>query len=125
MANMEALWVSDRVNPGKRVVASDQAHYTHGRISEVLQIPFSPVASDAVGRMDMVALKDLLDTGEIGTVVATLGKTGIGTTDPLPEILSLARTYDVRVHVDAAYGGYFTLVNNLPEETRAAFDAIV
>ena len=125
MANMEALWVSGRVNPGKRIVASDQAHYTHGRISEVLQIPFSPVASDAAGRMDMVALKDLLDTGETGIVVATLGTTGIGTTDPLPEILSLARTYDVRVHVDAAYGGYFTLVNNLPEETRAAFDAIV
>ena len=93
MANMEALWVSGRVNPGKRVVASDQAHYTHGRISEVLQIPFSRVASDAAGRMDIVALKDLLDTGEIGTVVATLGTTGIGTTDPLPEILARA---DVR-----------------------------
>ena len=125
MANMEALWVSSRVNPGKRIVASDQAHYTHRRISKILKIPYSPVTSDAAGRMDMAALKGLLDTGQIGTVVATLGTTGIGTTDPLPEILSLARSYDVRVHVDAAYGGYFTLVGNLPEETRAAFDAVV
>ncbi len=125
MANMEALWVSSRVNPGKRIVASDQAHYTHRRISKILKIPYSPVTSDAAGRMDMAALKGLLETGQIGTVVATLGTTGIGTTDPLPEILSLARSYDVRVHVDAAYGGYFTLVGNLPEETRAAFDAVV
>lgn len=125
MANMEALWVSGQINPGKRIVASDQAHYTHGRISAVLQIPFTPVASDVAGRMDLSALEKLLDTGEIGTVVATLGTTGIGTTDPLPEILSLARPHGTRVHVDAAYGGYFTLVDILPAATRAAFDAIV
>ncbi|WP_433984962.1 pyridoxal-dependent decarboxylase [Tunturiibacter empetritectus] len=28
------------------------------------------------------------------------------------------------MHVDAAYGGYFTLASNLSPETRAAFDAI-
>jgi hypothetical protein len=36
MANLEALWVSGRLHPGKRVIASEQAHYTHSRISEVL-----------------------------------------------------------------------------------------
>jgi glutamate/tyrosine decarboxylase-like PLP-dependent enzyme len=30
----------------------------------------------------------------------------------------------VRVHVDAAYGGYFTLVDNLSKNVRRAFDAI-
>jgi len=29
MANLEALWVSGKVSPGKKVVASDQAHTTH------------------------------------------------------------------------------------------------
>ena len=42
MANLEALWVAGRLHPGKRIIASKQAHYTHGRISEVLGMPFSP-----------------------------------------------------------------------------------
>src|SRR5215472_11916461 len=36
MANLEALWVAGKLAPGKTVVASTQAHYTHGRISAVL-----------------------------------------------------------------------------------------
>jgi len=124
MANMEALWVAARVHPGKKIVASDQAHYTHGRISEVLQVPFSPVASDAKGRMNMSALEEMLSAGDVGTVVATMGTTGIGTTDPLEAIIDLARAHDCRVHVDAAYGGYFTLADNLAAETRRSFDHI-
>ena len=50
----------------------------------------------------MSALKDMLSVGDIGTVVATMGTTGTGTTDPLEEIIDLANTYDCRVHVDAA-----------------------
>lgn len=124
MANMEALWIAGRIKPGRKIVASSQAHYTHGRISEVLQLPFSPVSTDASGRMDINVLESHLRKGDVGTIVATLGTTGIGTTDPLPEILALARRYDCRVHVDAAYGGYFTLANNLAPETRQAFDVM-
>ncbi len=43
MANLEALWISGRLNPGKKIVASQQAHYTHNRISEVLHLPFQSV----------------------------------------------------------------------------------
>jgi glutamate/tyrosine decarboxylase-like PLP-dependent enzyme len=34
-ANLEALWIAGQLAPGKRIVASEQAHYTHGRISAV------------------------------------------------------------------------------------------
>src|SRR6266478_4594325 len=37
MANPEALWVAGQLQPGKKILASEQAHYTHGRISGVLQ----------------------------------------------------------------------------------------
>ena len=30
MANLEALWVAGQLHPGKKILASDQAHYTHG-----------------------------------------------------------------------------------------------
>ena len=124
MANMEALWIAARVHPGKKIVASDQAHYTHTRISQVLQVPFATVATDKNGRMDVSTLKKMLPNGDIGTVVATMGTTGIGTTDPLEEIIELADMHNCRVHVDAAYGGYFILANNLASETRTSFSSI-
>src|SRR6202000_2125762 len=55
-ANLEALWIAGQLATGKRVVASDQAHYTHGRISAVLGLPFTSVPTDRAGRMDMAAL---------------------------------------------------------------------
>src|SRR6185369_1008592 len=75
-------------------------------------------------RMDLRALDDALDGGEIGTVVVTLGTTAAGAVDPLPEVLARRERSDFRVHVDAAYGGYFTLAGNLGPEARAAFDRI-
>jgi glutamate/tyrosine decarboxylase-like PLP-dependent enzyme len=123
-ANLEALWVAGQLGPGKKIAASDQAHYTHSRISSVLGLPFVSVPSDSAGRMDLAALDQLLQTNEIGTVVVTLGTTAIGSVDPLDRILTLRDKYAYRIHVDAAYGGYFTLANNLDHEARAAYDAI-
>ncbi|HEU4636998.1 MAG TPA: aminotransferase class V-fold PLP-dependent enzyme [Edaphobacter sp.] len=123
-ANLEALWVSGQIHPGLGIAASDQAHYTHSRISGVLGLAFNSIPSDRTGRMDIAALEEALKTGEIGTVVATVGTTAVGAIDPLPEILELQKKYGFRIHADAAYGGYFTLANNLGSEARAAFDRI-
>ena len=123
-ANLEALWIAGQLAPGKKIAASDQAHYTHSRISSVLNLPFTTIPSDTAGCIDLSALEDALSSGEIGTVVATLGTTAIGSVDPLDRILELRHRYPFRIHVDAAYGGYFTLASNLAPQTRAAFDAI-
>ncbi len=124
MANLEALWVAGQLHRGKIILASADAHYTHSRISAVLQLPFEAIETDADGAMDLNALEDHAKRGEIGCVVATLGTTGTGAIDPLPEILRLRDRYGFRIHVDAAYGGYFTLIDNLSPRTRAAFDHI-
>jgi glutamate/tyrosine decarboxylase-like PLP-dependent enzyme len=124
MANLEALWVAGRLRPGETVLASSQAHYTHGRISSVLQIPFEPVPCDALGRMDLAALERRLAAGGVGTVVATMGTTALGAVDPLPGILALRDTHSFRVHADAAYGGYFTLAANLGAEATRALAAM-
>jgi len=122
MANLEALWVAGRLHPGKRVIASAQAHYTHSRISDVLGIPFSPVRVTHDGRMDLDHVAELLAAGDVGTIVATIGTTGLGAVDPLPGILELAAKHGVRVHADAAYGGYFGLAGELHDDSRAAYD---
>ncbi|MDX1405422.1 MAG: aminotransferase class I/II-fold pyridoxal phosphate-dependent enzyme [Woeseiaceae bacterium] len=124
MANLEALWVSGRLHPGKTGVASAQSHYTHSRISEVLGLEFDDVAVTLDGRMDLAALEQRLEAGDVGTVVATLGTTGMGAVDPLPGILALQKAYGFRVHVDAAYGGYFHIAGELGSEARQAFDCI-
>jgi tyrosine decarboxylase/aspartate 1-decarboxylase len=124
MANLEALWVAGQLHPGKKILASDQAHYTHSRISGVLGLKFAVVPSDAKGRMDVSVLAKMLEAGDVGCVVATAGTTGTGSVDPLPEILKLRERHGFRLHVDAAYGGYFTLALNLSPEARAAFESI-
>ncbi len=124
MANLEALWVSRQLAPGKKVVASAQAHYTHERISAVLGMEFESIPVDRNGRMDIDALRTRLETGDIGTVVATMGTTAIGSVDPLPEILALRDEYGFRLHADAAYGGYFALAGNLGPEAARAFERL-
>jgi tyrosine decarboxylase / aspartate 1-decarboxylase len=123
-ANLEALWVSGQLNSGKTIAASTQAHYTHSRITSVLNLPFAAIETDNQGRMDIPSLEQALKTQNVGTVVATLGTTATGAVDPLDQILALQQQYKFRIHVDAAYGGYFTLASNLSPETRAAFAAI-
>jgi glutamate/tyrosine decarboxylase-like PLP-dependent enzyme len=124
MANLEALWVAGQLRPGTAVVASTQAHYTHARISAVLGLPFQSIPADAAGRMNLGALEQALQREGIGTVVATIGTTGLGTVDPLPQLLALRDRYGFRLHADAAYGGYFGLAGNLGEETSASYAAL-
>jgi len=124
MANLEALWVAGQLHPGKKILASDQAHYTHSRISSVLGLPFAAVPTDDHGRMDIAALATMLKAGDVGCVVATAGTTGTGSVDSMPEILRLREQYGFRLNVDAAYGGYFSLASNLAPEARASFDLI-
>src|SRR5574341_1769139 len=100
MANLEALWVAGQMHPGATIVASQQAHYTHKRISAVLGLAFESMPCDRSGRLDATALQQRLDRGGIGTVVATIGTTAIGSVDPLPQLLELRDRYGFRLHPD-------------------------
>ncbi len=129
LANLEALWVAGQLaqgsNTARRIVGSEQAHYTHQRISAVLKLEYAPIAADRRGRMSMEALEAELRKGDVGTVVVTLGTTALGAVDPLDEVLALRDRYGFRVHVDGAYGGYFRLIPEaLDEPARRAFQAI-
>ncbi|MCC5574272.1 aspartate aminotransferase family protein [Microtetraspora sp. AC03309] len=110
IANLEALFVARELHPGRGVAYSAEAHYTHSRMCGVLGIEGHPVPVDGRGAMDLDALEELLRTGRVGTVVLTAGTTALGVVDPVHEALALRERYDVRIHVDAAYGGFFTLL---------------
>jgi glutamate/tyrosine decarboxylase-like PLP-dependent enzyme len=125
LANLEGLWVAGQLAPGRRIVGSEQAHYTHRRISGVLKLEYTEIATDRRGRMSLEMLENELRKGDVGTVVATLGTTAIGAVDSLDEVLALRERYGFRVHVDAAYGGYFRLIPEaLEEPARRAYAAM-
>src|SRR5437016_357846 len=52
MANLEALWIAGQLHTGRKILASEQAHYTHRRICGVLRLEFECVPVDSLGRMD-------------------------------------------------------------------------
>jgi glutamate/tyrosine decarboxylase-like PLP-dependent enzyme len=124
MANLEALWVAGQIHPGKKILASSQAHYTHSRISNVLGLSFESVPCNNNGKMDITKLKEKLDSGKVGTVVVTIGTTAIGAIDPLNAILKLQKKYKFRIHADAAYGGYFILSNTLNSINKISYNKL-
>lgn len=127
VANLEALWVARHLHPDKAIAFSTEAHYTHGRMCEVIGAKTVEIAVDGRGRMDLDDLRSKLKTGEIGTVVMTSGTTALGAVDPIDEAMKLRREFEFRIHVDGAYGGFFKLLgdaNALGAEANAAFQAI-
>ena len=49
IANLEALWVARELHPDKGVAYGANAHYTHGRMCQVLRMPARGRRRDAGG----------------------------------------------------------------------------
>lgn len=122
VANLEALWVAGSLHPGKPVLFSEQSHYTHSRMCAVLGIEAKAIPFECSTEEDRKAFRKAIEGA--GTLVVTLGTTGTGVIEPLDKILPLCREAGVRVHVDAAYGGFFTLLKNSGLLSEAPFEAL-
>ncbi len=130
IANLEALFVARESHPGKGIAYSSEAHYTHGRMAHLLGIEAHEVPVDGRGRIDLDAVGRLAASGAIGTLVLTAGTTALGSVDRIDEALVLKARYGLRLHVDAAYGGFFTLLaghdlDPAPWRAIASCDSVV
>jgi aromatic-L-amino-acid/L-tryptophan decarboxylase len=106
--------------PGLRIYASDQAHSSVEKAAITLGIGeknVRRVPCDTTYRMDVSALRSLIETDLRGgllpmAVIATVGTTSTASVDPVDEIAALCDEHRLWLHVDAAYGGAMAL---LPE----------
>ncbi len=129
IANLEALWIARCIHPEKAVAFSKNAHYTHARMCGVLGIEAIVINDDEDG---LPSLSDLEKHAQsIGTLVVTMGTTGLGTVEPLHMLLPKCRELGIRLHIDAAYGGFFKslvgtgLINDDPWQMIGLADSLV
>lgn len=123
IANLEALWVARSIHPDKAIAFSSEAHYTHRRMCEVIGAEAIEIAVNDRGQMDIDDLREKLRSGKVGTVVMTTGTTSLGAIDPINDALKLQREFNFRIHVDAAYGGFFRLLADENDDALSAQDA--
>jgi glutamate/tyrosine decarboxylase-like PLP-dependent enzyme len=110
VANLEALWIARELHPDRTVVSGANAHYTHERLANVIGLRHEQLPEDARGRIDLDALENRLRRGGVGTVVVTAGTTSLGAIDDVDAAADICAAHGARLHVDAAYGGFFTLL---------------
>ncbi len=111
IANLEALWVARELHPDKAIAFGADAHYTHSRMCAVLGRRGD---RGRPTRPDRSRRRAALRSGRVGTIVVTAGHDRARHRRPRRGRASTLRErYGVRVHVDAAYGGFFTLLDEL------------
>jgi aromatic-L-amino-acid/L-tryptophan decarboxylase len=112
------LGLTGRDLPRFRIYTSDQAHSSAEKAAIALGLGEENVIrvpSDAQFRMDVASLgqaitKDRQKGSHPMAVVATVGTTSTASVDPVSEIANICRHEKMWLHIDAAYGGGFSMV---------------
>ena len=95
-----------------RMYTSEISHFSMEKSCHIMGLGYKSVVKvpvDERKRMDVAALRSLIDAdlkaGNIPfLIVATVGTTDFGSIDPLEELNKLAREHNMWLHADAAYG---------------------
>jgi aromatic-L-amino-acid decarboxylase len=99
-AMIAALAAARTIKPGGAVYASEQANFSIERAARLVGLEFRKVEVDDAFRMRADFPLD-----DATAVVASVGTTGTGSVDPVPELARRCEEAGVWLHVDAAYAG--------------------
>jgi len=120
MVSARDLYQLDRHNIHLAVIytTSQVHHCVHKavRIAGLAECVARTVPMDRTFRMDVSKLEELIlqdiDSGlKPFMVIGSAGTTDTGAVDPLDQLADLAETYQIWYHIDAAYGGFFNLLD--------------
>lgn len=105
-SNVQALrcFRDDAETEDPNVVAPESAHFSFRKAADLLGIELRSAPLDDRYRVDPEAAARLVDDDTVG-IVAVAGTTETGQVDPVPALSEIALDRDVRLHVDAAFGG--------------------
>ncbi len=105
----------------ERLAVSLAAHESVYKAARVLGLEVLRVPVDEHDRMDVEALRELLEKkGREAGIVATLGTTDLGELDDVEGVVEVAREYGTPVYIDAAFGGLpLALTGRLPVASTA------
>ncbi len=130
MANLNALVMAHRVKSPNQVsetglwnstpmiiYAGDRTHFSITKAADIMGLGRNcvrTIASDANFRLDISSLRQQIETDltkglQPFCIVANAGTTATGAVDPLAEIASVAKEYELWFHVDGAYGALAAL----------------
>jgi len=95
-----------------RMYTSEISHFSMEKSCHIMGLGYKSVVKvpvDSRKRMDVSALRSLIDAdlkaGNIPfLIVATVGTTDFGSIDPLEELNTIAREHNMWLHADSAYG---------------------
>jgi len=124
LANLSAIVAArtDRLPEdflGGVLYVSEHTHHSIAKAARIAGFPASSIHAvpvDARFRMIPAELARAIRRDRDGgrkpfLVVPTIGTTNTGAIDPVPAIVEIARREGLWVHADAAYGGFFRLVD--------------
>jgi aromatic-L-amino-acid decarboxylase len=99
-AMIAALAAARTIKPGGVVYGSEQANFSVERAARLVGLEYRRVEVDDAFRMRADFPLD-----DATAVVASVGTTGTGSVDPVPELARRCEEAGVWLHVDAAYAG--------------------
>jgi tyrosine decarboxylase/aspartate 1-decarboxylase len=106
-ANLQAVRAARNLADGDvNVVAPESAHFSFQKAADVLDVELRLAPTGDDHRADVDAVVDLADD-DTAIVVGVAGTTEYGRVDPIPALADVAADVDARLHVDAAWGGFF------------------
>ncbi|MFB6138179.1 MAG: tyrosine decarboxylase MfnA [Halobacteriaceae archaeon] len=88
------------------VVAPESAHFSFRKATDLLGVAYRTVPTDDDRRADPAAMAAAADR-HTALVVGVAGTTEYGRVDPIPALADVAADVGARLHVDAAWGGFF------------------
>jgi tyrosine decarboxylase/aspartate 1-decarboxylase len=106
-ANIIALWAARNLAKRKRgeVVVPVSAHHSFDMASDLLNLNLIKVKLNSSYQMDVKAAEKAI-TSKTVAIVGLAGSTDLGVVDPIRELSEIASTYNIYLHVDAAFGGF-------------------
>lgn len=114
--NLEALWQARKKygDYSKRVYANDQSHYSIAKTCDILGLDLQLIASNALQQIDITALEMACKQQPPMAIVATSGTTSSGQLDDIIAIKQISKKIPCWLHVDAAWGGFLSLIDDSP-----------